>query len=43
MGLRLSKYEASMENHQVQPYGLQNAASSYVYNLQRHSDLCFMH
>ena len=23
-GLRLSKYEASMENHQVQPYGLCN-------------------
>ena len=23
-GLRLSEYEASMENHQVQPYGLRN-------------------
>ena len=43
MGLRLSEYEASMENHQVRSYGLPNAASSYVYNLQRLLDLCFMH
>ena len=43
MGLRLSKYEASTENYQVQPYGLRNAASSYAYNLQRRLDLCFMH
>ena len=42
-GLRLSEYEASTENHQVQPYGLRNAASSYAYNLQRRPDLCFMH
>ena len=32
-GLRLCEYEAPTENHQVQPYGLQNAASSYAYNL----------
>ena len=42
-GLRLSEYEASTENHQVQPYGLRNAASSYAYNLQRRLDLRFMH
>ena len=42
-GLRVSEYEASMENHQVQPYGLPNAASSYAYNLQHRLDLCFMH
>ena len=24
MGLRLSEYEASMENYQAQPYGLRN-------------------
>ena len=42
-GLRLSEYEASTENYQVQPYGLQNAASSYAYNLQRRLDLCLMH
>ena len=43
MGLRLSEYEASIENHQVQPYSLRNAASNYAYNLQRRLDLCFMH
>ena len=43
MGLRLSEYEASTENCQVQPYGLRNAASSYAYNLQCRLDLCFMH
>ena len=32
-GLRLCEYEVPTENHQVQPYGLQNAASSYAYNL----------
>lgn len=34
-GLRLSEYEALMENYQVQPYGLRNIASDYTYNLQR--------
>ena len=29
-----------MENYQAQPYGLRNAASNYVYNVQRRSDLC---
>ena len=43
MGLRLSEYEASMENYQAQPYGLRNAASNYAYNIQRCSDLCFVH
>ena len=43
MGLRLSEYEASTENYQVQPYGLRNTASSCTYNLQRRLDLCFMH
>ena len=42
MGLRLSKYEASTENYQAQPYGLRNAASNYAYNIQRCSDLCFI-
>ena len=42
-GLRLSEYEASTENYQAQPYGLRNAASNYAYNIQRHSDLCFIH
>ena len=42
-GLRLCEYEAPTENHQVQPYGLQNAASSYAYNLRRRSDLCPIH
>ena len=43
MGLRLFEYEASTENYQVQPYGLQNAASCYAYDLQRCLDLCLMH
>ena len=43
IGIWLSKYEASMENHQVYPYGLRNAAFSYAYNLQRCLDLRFMH
>ena len=43
MGFRLSEYEASMENYQAQPYGLRNAASNYAYNIQRRSDLCFIH
>ena len=34
MGLRLSEYEASMENYQAQPYGLRNTASIYVYSMQ---------
>ena len=42
-GLRLCEYEVPTENHQVQPYGVQNAASSYVYNLRRRSDLCPIH
>ena len=42
-GLRLYEYEVPTENHQVQPYGLQNAASSYAYNLRRRSDLCPIH
>ena len=32
-----------MENYQAQPYGLRNTASNYVYNIQRCSDLCFIH
>ena len=42
-GLRLSEYKASTENYQAQPYGLQNAASNYAYNIQRCSDLCVIH
>ena len=43
MGLWLSEYEASTDNYQAQPYGLRNAASNYAYNIQRCSDLCFVH
>ena len=32
-----------MENYQVQPYGLQNAASHYAYDLLRRLDLCLVH
>ena len=42
-GLRLSECEALMENYQAQPYGLRNTASNYAYNIQRCSDLCFIH
>ena len=34
-GLRISEYEASMENYQAQPYGLRNSASNYACNMQR--------
>ena len=42
-GLRLSECEALMENYQPQPYSLRNTASNYAYNIQRYSDLCFIH
>ena len=32
-----------MENYQAQPYDLWNTASNYAYNIQRCSDLCFIH
>ena len=35
MGLWLSECEALMENYQAQPYGLQNTASNYAYNIPR--------
>ena len=43
MGLWLFEYEASTENYQAQLYGLRNAVSNYAYNIQRCSDLCFVH
>ena len=32
-----------MENYQAQPYGLRNTASNYAYNIQRCSNMCFIH